>query len=82
MQRLESIQSQVACMLVLRFLAIEEHFPSCSGFLHNFSTQLQARRKMGQPAQLCNHLRDDCFHGCDWWKESSKFRRHSGTHDQ
>ena len=70
------------CILNLRFLIIEEHLPSCSGLSHNFSTQLQARRKMSQSTQLRDHLRNDRFHRCDRWEESSKFGRHGGSHDQ
>lgn len=63
-------------------LIIKEHLPSCSGFLHNFSTQSQARRKVRQSVQFRNHFCNDCFHGYCRRKKSSKFRRHGGSHDQ
>jgi hypothetical protein len=61
-------------ILDLRSLVIEKHLPSCASLLHNLSTQSQAWRQVRQPVQLCNHLRDDRFHGYRWWEKGNKLR--------
>jgi hypothetical protein len=59
-------------ILDLRSLIVEKHLPSCSCFLHNLSAQSQAWRKVSQPVQLCNHLRDDGFNRYRWREEGNK----------